>query len=57
MSALKLINLEQHTAYNRCTYIYKHVNGLTEHSLDIVRRNEIRNYNTRKKVHIKATEG
>lgn len=47
LSTLGWLNLEQRRIYHRCIYIYKCVNGLTEHSLDIVTRGQIHGYNTR----------
>ena len=49
LSALKWLNLKQRRTYHRCIYIYKCINGLMDHSLDIVRRSEIHSYNIRNK--------
>ena len=44
-----LICSTRRMAYHRCSSIYKCVNDLTGHSLDIVRRSDIHSYNTRNK--------
>ena len=46
---LKWVDLERRRFYHRCIHIYKCVNGLTQHSLDIVKKSEIHSYNTRNK--------
>ena len=45
--ALKWLDLKQRRTYHRCIYIYKCINGLMDHSFDIVRRSEIHCYNFR----------
>lgn len=49
LSTLKWLNLKQRRMYHRCIYIYKCINNLTDHSLDIVKCSEIHSYNTRNK--------
>ena len=49
LSTLKWLDLKRRRTYHRCIYIYKCINGLTEHSLDIVKCSQIHNYNTRNK--------
>ena len=48
-SALKWLDLERRRFYHRCIHIYKCVNSLIQHSLDIVKKSEIHSYNTRNK--------
>ena len=46
---LKWLNLEQRRFYHRCIYIYKYINGLMDHSMNILTNSDIHNYNTRNK--------
>ena len=49
LSALKWLDLHRRRNFHRCILIWKCVNGLTEHSLDILRCSQIHNHNTRNK--------
>ena len=42
---LKWLNLEQRRFYQRCIYIYKCINGLTDHSMNLLTHIGIHNYN------------
>ena len=44
---LKWLNLEQHIFYHRCIYVYKCINGLMDHSMELLANRDIPNYNTR----------
>ena len=46
---LKWLNLEQRRSYHRCIYIYKCINGLMDHSMNLLTNSDIHNYNTRNK--------
>ena len=46
---LKWLNLEQRRFYQRCIYIYKSINGLTNHSMNLLTHIDIYNYDTRNK--------
>ena len=49
LSALKWLDLHRRRNFHRCIHIWKCVNGLTEHSLDILRCSQIHSHNTRNK--------
>jgi hypothetical protein len=49
LSALKWLDLHRGRNFHRCIHIWKCVNGLTEHSLDILRCSQIHSHNTRNK--------
>ena len=44
---LKWPNLEQGIFYHRCIYVYKCINGLMDHSMELLAKRDIPNYNTR----------
>ena len=46
---LKWLNLEQRRSYHRCIYIYKCINRLMDHSMNLLTNSDIHNYNTRNK--------
>ena len=46
---LKWLNLEQRRFYHRCIYIYKCINGLMDHPMNLPTNSDIHNYNTRNK--------
>ena len=46
---LKWLNLEQRRFYQRCIYIYKCINGLMDHPMNLLTNSDIHNYNTRNK--------
>ena len=46
---LKWLNLEQRRFYHRCIYIYKCINGLMDHPMNLLTNSDIHNYNTRNK--------
>ena len=48
--------LECQRFYHCCIHIYKCVNGLTQHSLDIVKKSQIHSYNTRNKDTLKLSK-
>ena len=45
---LKWLNLEQHIFYHRCIYVYNCINGLMDHSMELLANRDIPNYNTKK---------
>ena len=47
--ALKWLNLEQRRFYHRCIYVYKCINGLMDHSMELLAHRDIHSYNTRNK--------
>ena len=47
LATLKWLNLEQRRFYHRCIYVYKCINGLTEHSMKLLTNTDIHNYYTR----------
>ena len=47
--ALKWLNLEQRRFYHRCIYVYKCINGLMDHSMELLPHGDIHSYNTRNK--------
>ncbi|XP_078352388.1 uncharacterized protein LOC144637110 [Oculina patagonica] len=47
--ALKWLNLEQRRFYHRCIYVYKCINGLMDHSMELLANRDIHSYNTRNK--------
>ena len=46
---LKWLNLEQRRSYHCCIYIYKCINGLMDHSMNLLTNSDIHYYNTRNK--------
>ena len=42
---LKWLNLEQRIFYHRCIYVYKCINGLMDHSMELLANRDIPNYN------------
>ena len=46
---LKWLNLKQRRFHHRCIYIYKCINGLMDHSMNLLTNSDIHNYNTRNK--------
>ena len=46
---LKWLNLEQRRFNHCCIYIYKCINGLMDHSMNLLANSDIHNYNTRNK--------
>ena len=44
--ALKWLNLEQRRFYHRCIYVYKCINGLMDHSMELLAHRDIHSYNT-----------
>ena len=49
LGTLKWLNLEQRGFYHRCIYIYKCINGLMDHPMNLLTNSDIHNYNTRNK--------
>ena len=49
VATLKWLNLEQGRFYHHCIYIYKCINGVTDHSMNLLTSSDIHNYNKRNK--------
>ena len=47
IETLKWLNLEQLRFYHPCTYVYKCINGLMDHPMELTANRDIPNYNTR----------
>ena len=50
---LKWVPLEKRRFQRMCIYVYKCLNGLVEHDMNLMRQQEQHNYNTRSKLHLK----
>ena len=53
LATLKWVPLEKRRFKRRCIYVYKCLNGLVEHDMNLMRQQEQHNYNTRTKLHLK----
>ena len=46
-------NLKQRRHFHRCLYVYKCMNGITSHKLELSRNSDVHRYNTRCKDHLR----
>ena len=53
LSQLRWLNLNQRRHFHRCLYVYKCVNGITSHKLELSRNSDVHRYNTRSKDHLR----
>ena len=53
LSQLGWLNLNQRRHFHRCLYVYKCVNGITSHKLELSRNSDVHRYNTRSKDHLR----
>ena len=53
LSQLGWLNLNQRRYFHRCLYVYKCVNGITSHKLELSRNRDVHKYNTRSKDHVR----
>ena len=49
LATLNWITLEQRRFYHRCLYVFKCINGYTNHSMELLTHGDVHNYNTRNK--------
>ena len=47
------LNLKQCSHFHRCLYVYKYVNGITTHKLELSRNSDVHRYSTRCKDHVR----
>ena len=52
LNQLGWLNLKQRRHFHRCLYVYKCVNGITSHKLELSRNSDVHRYNTRCKDHL-----
>ena len=48
-SQLGWLNLEQRRLFHRYLYVYKCVNGITSHSMELLRNSHVHRYSTRRR--------
>ena len=53
LNQLGWLNLIQRSHFHRCLYVYKCVNGITSHKLELSRNSDVHRYSTRCKDHLK----
>ena len=53
LNQLGWLNLKQRRHFHRCLYVYKCVNGITSHKLELSRNSDVHRYNTRCKDHLR----
>ena len=53
LNQLGWLNLKQRRQFHRCLYVYKCVNGITSHKLELSRNSDVHRYNTRCKDHLR----
>ena len=53
LDQLGWLNLKQRRHFHRCLYVYKCVNGITSHKLELSRNSDVHRYNTRCKDHLR----
>ena len=53
LNQLGWLNLKQRRHFRRCLYVYKCVNGITSHKLELSRNSDVHRYNTRCKDHLR----
>ena len=49
LASLKWLTLEKRRFYRRCVYVYKCVNGIVNHDMNLLRQEELHSHNTRNK--------
>ena len=54
-SERKGLNLKQRRHFHCCLYVYKCVNGITSHKLELSRNSDVHRYNTRCKDHLRLS--
>ena len=47
LDQLGWLNLKQRRHFHRCLYVYKCMNGITPHKLELSRNSDVHRYNTR----------
>ena len=47
LNQLRWLNLKQRRLFHRCLYVYKCVNGVTSHKLELLRNSDVHRYSTR----------
>ena len=55
LNQLSWLNLKQRRHFHRCLYVYKCVNGITSHKLELSRNSDVHRYNTCCKDHLKLS--
>ena len=55
LNQLGWLNLKQRRHFHRCLYVYKCVNGITSHKLELSRNSDVHRYNTRCKDHLRLS--
>ena len=53
LSQLGWLNLNRRRHFHRCLYVYKCVNGIASHKLELSRNSDVHRYNTRSKDHLR----
>ena len=53
LNQLGWLNLKQRRQFHRCLYVYKCVNGITSHKLELSRNSDVHRYNTRCNDHLR----
>ncbi|KXJ14105.1 hypothetical protein AC249_AIPGENE25226 [Exaiptasia diaphana] len=53
LAKLKWLPLEKRRFLRRCVYVFKCLNGLVDHKMDLIKQEDQHNYNTRNKCNLK----
>ena len=53
LATIKWVPLEKRRLQRRCIYVYKSLNGVVEHDMNLIRQQEQHDYNTRTKLNLR----